>query len=320
MVHENKLETICVCGIGGVGGYFGGRLALAMNNGILQDKKIYFIARGKHLEEIKRNGLTLNMAEEKGLTCKPTLATNDLSELPDIDIFMICVKSYDLENILHEISKKVTKNTIIMPLLNGIDICERVRAIIKDGIVLPSTVYLGSFIEKPGMVTQRGGGVMVSGKDPLFLDFEPQDFIKIFTDAGITFKWSDDSYPPIWEKYIFVASLALISALADKTLGEVLDDQELTSTMRQIMEEIVSIGIKKGINLPENIIEKVLESMKTFPHELKTSYQRDVEKKGKNNEGDIFGAAIISQGKKYNVPTPITELVFSRIREKLNVI
>ena len=314
MRYNNKLKNICVCGIGGVGGYFGGKLALAMNKGLLKNKNIYFMARGKHLEEIKKNGLILNTAEKDGLICKPTMITDDLSELPDIDIYMISVKSYDLEEIIKQISKKVTKHTIIMPLLNGIDICERIRAILKDGIVLPSTVYLGSFIEKPGMVTQRGGGIMVSGLDPNFLDFEPQDFIKIFTDASITLKWSNDSYPPIWEKYIFVASLALVSADADKTLGQVLEDEELTSTMRKIMEEIVSIGIKKGIKLPKNIINKVLESMKTFPHELKTSYQRDVEKKGKKNEGDIFGGAIISQGKKYNVPTPITELVFTRIQ------
>jgi len=320
MIYNNKLENICVCGIGGVGGYFGGKLVLAMNSGILKNKKIYFIARGEHLDEIKKKGLILNTAEKSGLICNPTMVTDDLSQLPDIDIYIICVKSYDLEDVLKKISKRVTKNTIIMPLLNGINICERIRTILEDGIVLPSTVYLGSFIEKPGMVTQRGGGKMVSGLDPQFLDFNPEEFIKIFTDASIMFKWSDDSYPPIWEKYIFVASLALISAHADKTLGEVLDDKELTSTMRKIMEEIVSIGIKQGINLPDNIIDKVLESMKTFPQELKTSYQRDVEKKGKKNEGDIFGGAILSQGKKYNVPTPITESVFMKIQEKLNVI
>ncbi len=319
-LKNNNMENICVCGIGGVGGYFGGKLALAMNKGILKNKKIFFLARGKHLDEIKKNGLILNTPRKKNLICKPIIATDSLLDLPDIDIFIICVKSYDLEDIIRKISDKVKNNTIIMPLLNGIDIYERIRAILKNGNILPSTVYLGSYIEKPGMVTQSGGGLIIFGKDPKHADFKFEEFFKIFIDSGISFQCSQDPYPDIWEKYIFVASLALISADTNKTLGEILQDQDSMAKLRNIMEEIVSIGLKKGIKLPNDIVNSIVENMKNFPYELKTSYQRDIEKKGKRNEGDIFGEAIIAQGKKYNVSTPITKLIFSKIKKKLNEI
>ena len=117
--------NIGVIGIGGVGGYFGGKLTQLLKDD--KDLKIFFIARTQHLNEIKKNGLILD-TEEGITTCIPTLATDDISELPQLDFCLICVKSYDLKNILIQLKPKIADNTMILPLLNGVDIYERVKS------------------------------------------------------------------------------------------------------------------------------------------------------------------------------------------------
>ena len=114
------VKNIGIIGVGGVGGYFGGKLCQLLPS--KQGLQIYFIARGQHLAEIKRNGLYLSTAEEGDMMCNPTIATDSFNELPTLDLCLLCVKSYDLDNVLTNIKNKISDKTLILPLLNGIDI------------------------------------------------------------------------------------------------------------------------------------------------------------------------------------------------------
>jgi 2-dehydropantoate 2-reductase len=314
--HMN-LNKICVIGVGGVGGYFGGRMAYGIARDKASTRKIFFIARGEHLAHIQNNGLILNTSEKQGMICKPALATDDINEIPIPDLYLICVKSYDLNGVVSAISKRVERDTIIIPLLNGVDIYERIRKILTKGIVLPACVYVGTHIEKPGVVTQKGGdGLILCGKDPEFPAFDPQETIELFKQLKINFTWKDDSYPDIWGKYVFIAAFGLVTAYSGKTLGEVMVDQEAKALVRKIMEEIVAIANKKDIKFPENIIEASIDKANNFPYEIKTSYQRDVETPGRKNEGDLFGGAILRMGQELDVQTPTTQYIFSEIQKK----
>jgi len=315
MVEKNKIENICICGIGGVGGYFGGKIAHKINQLNDNVRKVYFIARGPHLEEIKKNGLLLHTSDGKKITCIPTLATNNINEVPVPDLCIICVKSYDLDEIVKMLKNKIVSETIIIPLMNGIDIYDRIRKNLKTGIVLPACVYVGSHIEKPGLVIQSGNpGFIYCGLDPQFPNFDPKNLIAFFNEMGILFNWRDDPYSAIWEKYVLVASFALVTAYTGQTLGGVINDKRSIEILRKVMKEIVLIAEKKKIKLPENVIEKIIELCKDYP-EVKTSYQRDIEK-GKNNEGDLFGGAIIRMGKELNIPTPMTKSLYNEIQKK----
>ena len=114
------------------------------------------MARGNHLDEIKKNGLTLKTSEGETLICKPTLASNNIDDFPTPQLCLICVKSYDLDQLIENMKEKLSDNTIIIPLMNGIDIYERIRKNLKKSIVLPSCVYVGSHIENQGLVIQSG--------------------------------------------------------------------------------------------------------------------------------------------------------------------
>lgn len=309
------MKHICVYGVGGVGGYFGGKIARMITN-INDDAKIYFIARGEHLREIKKNGLILNTDDESGIVCKPALATDKVTDIPKIDLCLLCVKSYDINNAIVSLSSVIDGNSLIIPLLNGVDVQERIRSITKKGIVLPACVYVGTHIEKPGMVTQKGGSCTIFfGPDPEKKDFDPQSIFKLFDKSNIKYKWSDNPFVAIWEKFMFISPFGLVTAAFNKTIGEVMHSDELLNYTRTIAEELSLIAAKKNIPLPQNIVELSISKGNNFPFETRTSFQRDVEQTGKNNEHDLFGGTVIRLGSQLGVPTPMTEQIYSKIKK-----
>ncbi|WP_242861406.1 ketopantoate reductase family protein [Cellulosilyticum ruminicola] len=150
--------NIAFIGIGGVGGYFGGKLSQVTDK---ETRKLYFIARGNHLKAIQEKGLLLKTNKEGDFKCAPYLATDHIDELPMLDLCFICVKGYDLANVLVQLKNKVNENTIIIPLLNGVDIYSRIRNVIQTGTVFPACVYVGTHIKEPGVVEQNGGACTI---------------------------------------------------------------------------------------------------------------------------------------------------------------
>jgi 2-dehydropantoate 2-reductase len=315
---DYDIENICIFGVGGVGGFLGGKIAHGLAEKQDTTKQVYFIARGKHLEEIKKHGLILNTPEERGILCTPTLATDRIEEIPSPDLCLMCVKSYDLDNAIIALKEKVASNTMIIPLLNGVDIYERIRKHLDRGIVLPACVYVGTHIDEPGVVTHVGGpGLVLCGNDPNVPDFNPKGLIDFLVGMGIKFTWNDDPYPAIWEKYTFIAPYALVTAYTGQTSDKVYADPELKELTRKIVEEVVAIGRRRGVNLARTIVTDALDKTLNFPPGNKTSFLRDIEAKNRRNEGDLFGATIIRLGKELGVPTPVAESIYSKIEESM---
>jgi 2-dehydropantoate 2-reductase len=266
------------------------------------------------LEEILHNGLRVK-TEGVEVTVRPTLATDSVKEVPDPDLVFVCVKSYDLDGVALALGPVVRPETILIPLLNGVDIVERMRRRLDRGIVLPACTYIGTHIETPGVVAHAGGeGRILMGRDPRHPSFYPSDLIHFFDVAAIPYRWFDDVRPAIWEKYTFIAAFGLVSAAFGATLGAIAAPGELRNMAAAIMGEIEAIARAKGVALPTGIVETSLEKGKNFPFETKTSYQRDVEQRDKPNEGDLFGGTVIGMGRELGIVTPVTEEVYGRIQ------
>ncbi|MBN2545842.1 MAG: 2-dehydropantoate 2-reductase [Spirochaetes bacterium] len=304
--------NIAVIGAGGVGGYFGGKLTQLLKD--QKDLNIFFIARGIHLDEIKKNGLILD-SDEGQMICVPTSADDNISQLPQLDLCLICVKSYDLENVLTQLKSKIKDKAMILPLLNGVDIYDRIRTIIKNGVVFPSCVYVGTHIEKPGKVTQRGGSCTIHfGKDPNNDYIDPEIF-ELLQKAKIKYNWLDDPYKEIWSKFIFIASFGMVTANYNKTLGEVMESEELSGYVEDIMNEIYQIALKKNISLPETIVNDSYMKGAKFPFETKTSFQRDYENRAKSDERDLFGGAIIRLGEQFGIKTEAAKSIYCSLEK-----
>lgn len=327
--------NVGVIGVGGVGGYFGGKLTQLLKKQEYEENlKIFFVARNQHLKEIKKHGLILDAVtdgdsendpvnNDREMTCYPTLATDKISDLPPLDLCLICVKGYDLQNVLVPLKPKISENTMILPLLNGVDIYERIRSVITTGIVYPSCVYVGTHIERPGKVTQRGGTCTIHfGDDPknniAQRSVDPKLF-ELLDQAKIKYNWSENAYTEIWSKYIFIAAFGTVTANFNKTVGEVMASKELSRYVKGIMGEIYRIAEAKKVSLPETIIEESYLKGLKFPFDTKTSFQRDYEQMEKSDERDLFGGAIIRMGEKLDIPTETTALIYQSIQSQKNL-
>ena len=308
------MVNIGIIGVGGVGGYFGGKLCRSLSAN--PDMNFYFMARGPHLEAIRQHGLRVSTSAEGEWVCRPTLATDHFTDLPPLDVCLLCVKSYDLPHTLARLKPVVVPTTLILPLLNGIDIYERIRAVISTGLVFPACVYVGTHIESYGKVAQKGGACKILlGKDPQTPNFKPQMLLDLLAQSQIKYEWFDDAYPQIWEKYVFIVAFGLVTAAFDKTLGQVMESKELSDKVIAVMSEIAKLARCQGVVLPETIVTDSHQKGGDFPYETKTSFQRDVEQPNKPDERDLFGATIIRLGLALGVKTPVTQ----ELSEKLNL-
>jgi len=306
---SKKIKSVCVCGIGGVGGYFGGRIAHEISKGN-RAIQVYFIGRGEHLKAVQQHGLNL-ITEKEAFLCFPNIATDNIRHIPAPDLYLLCVKGYDLGNAAASISKNISTDTIILPLLNGIDIYERIRTSLQKAIVSPASVYVSSNIEKPGTIRQKGlEGHIIFGKDPRYLGYNYDYLIEFFHQMGISNTWHDNPYPAIWEKYIFITAFSLMTAYSGKTIGGVLSDNKLKSMTINIMKEVVLIGKAKNVDFEQGIVEKTLQKVQGFPYETKTSFQRDYEKGNNRHEGDIFGGTLIRLAKEHDISIPTIKEVY----------
>ena len=223
-----------------------------------------------------------------------------------------------LTNVALELKPLVSDHTIILPLLNGADIYDRLRSIIPDGIILPGCIYVSAHISAAGTVSHTSKpGRIILGKDPNRPDFVPKALLDVFRKAKLECVWKENAASDIWEKYIFISSFSLISARYDRTIGEILADPALLEKTVGIMNEIFRIARARGVNLPEQVVDLTLKKASGFPYETRTSFQRDVALGKPQNELEILGGAIIETGKKTGVSTDFTNQVFSQLKKGL---
>jgi len=309
--------NICFFGIGGVGGYYGTLLTKYFSE--TSRGNTCFIARGKHKDAILEQGLLLKKEGGKEeILIKPKICADTVNDLPVFDIVVVSVKGYDLESAAKEVDKITDENSIILPLLNGADIYDRMRQHLKKGYILPACLYLGTHIESPGVIYQKGGSCQISiGKDPSYPEFYPEKLLNLFKNVGILIEFFEDVDIEIWTKYIFIASFALVTATYDKTIGEVVNDENLGILVKNIMREIELIAKALKIELPSDIVETSFSKASQFPFETKTSFQRDVEIKGRQSEWDLFGGTVLRYADRFNIPANNTKETLDKLLKDL---
>ena len=297
---------LLVFGAGGVGGYLAGKLGTMVGAPAFPITEIGVIARGAHLAAIRKDGLTYLDPFGSETSVRPQ-AAEDPAELPQPDLALLCVKGYDLEAAVDALLPRVGGSTAILPLLNGADIDERVRARLGGrGVVLPGCIYISAFIERPGRVRHAGGpGSIVLGTSPDDPGYYPEPLLAACRGVEIPIEWRDDPAPAIWEKFLFIAPFSLVTAVGRQPIGGVLEDAALRADARAIVAETAGIARRKGVNLDDGIVDSIMEKAAAFPAGTTTSFQRDIEAGSPRDERDIFGGTILRLGELYGVETPV---------------
>lgn len=309
-------KHIVIIGLGGVGGYFG--FKINQTNETSQEHTISFIARGETYKKVKEDGLTLLSPEHPNPLTRPNAVYENISDIKNPDLVLICVKEYDLERVCDQLKQVITKETILLPMMNGVDIYDRIRKIIPENVILPSCLYVASHIKEKGIVEHKGkAGKLIIGKDPAHFSASIDWVINIIKESKIDFDFKDNSLVDIWTKFIFVASFGLVTAKYNSSIGTVCTDSSQKAEAAEIMKEIQLIATQKEIHLGENIIDKTFEKASTFPPETPTSLQLDINSKKDNSELELFAGAIIRYGAELRIQVPSTQKLYDELKAKV---
>lgn len=306
---------VVVIGLGGVGGYFGFKLAKRYEAEKSVD--ITFVAREATYERVKEQGLRLLSPEHEDNTVRPDHLLSNVKELSHIDLVLLCVKEYDLEKICHQLQGKITPQSVILPLMNGVDIYERVHSVIDAGAVLPACVYVASHIKEKGVVEHKGNpGRIIFGDDPICTHNSPERIMSLFKSAGISCEYRPDPFPAIWSKFLFIASFGLVTARYNQPIGKVREDEQLGRRALAIMREILAIAKARGVVLPDDVIQQTMEKASIFPYHTPTSLQLDIHSGKKDNELELFAGAVLQLGRDFGIPTTETAKIYAEIHKK----
>ncbi len=297
-----KKTTVIIAGIGGVGGYFGGLLARHYTDN--DQVEINFLARGQHLKAIQSEGLKV-IEPGREWTAKPKLATDNPTEIGRADLIIIATKSYDLESVIRQLKPCITKNTVLLPLLNGVDSKDRIKAIYPENLVLDGCVYIVSRLKKTGVIENSGNIQQLHfGQDQA-----PNDELlmieKLLKAAGIDAKLSERSTAVIWEKFIFLSPIATATSFYDQCIGELISDPEKLNTIVSLIEEVKQLAQAKQVLLSDAITEKTIQTLKSLPFETTSSMHSDFKNKKSVTELQSLTEYVVEEGRKYGLEMPV---------------
>jgi 2-dehydropantoate 2-reductase len=302
---------IGIIGIGGVGGYFGGKLAREYENS--KQHEIIFIARGEHLKAIQENGLQL-LTKEGDYITRPKIATDNPVEAGVFDLVFFCTKSYSLESSAREVLSCINKNTVVIPLLNGVNSAERLRAVLPQAHVLGGSVYIISHIEKPGVIKQEGGACKLTfGTDDQKSAQKYSYILNILLQAKINTVLTDKISEALWTKYLLMCPLGSLTSATGKTYGAVWADPALRKQARDMMLEVVAVAKARHVNLTEHAVDKAMEMVAGFGYDSKTSMQLDREN-GRQTEIDALTAYLCKAGKESGILTPLHDEIYEQLK------
>jgi 2-dehydropantoate 2-reductase len=301
---------IAVIGTGGVGGYFGAKLALGGHD-------VTFVARGRHLEAIRRDGLRIDSASTP-MHVRDARATDDLATIGAVDVTMLCVKLWDVESTAPRLSPLVAGGGVVIPFQNGIEAPEVLTRTLGAGAVVGGVAYIAASIASPGVVRHVGtmARLAAGAFDGRRTD-AAQAFVESAGRAGIEIALASDIRRAIWEKFVFLSALSGATCLTRQPLGVIRADPEMRAMFEAVMRETWSVGRAQGIALADDFVATRLAFADTLPHEMKASMLHDLEA-GNRLEAPWLCGAVVRLGRELAVPTPVNQAILAALVPYVN--
>ena len=291
---------IAVLGSGGIGGYYGALLAKAGHD-------VSFIARGAHLEAMQQRGLTLRTPD--GDSTIPVTAVADTRTVGAVDLVLFCVKSYDTEPAAQALAPLMARDTAVVTFQNGVDNVEAIASVVGSGTVLVGVVYIALQLAGPGMVQRTGGeGKIVLGELGGTLTERVQRIASAFQQSGVPHQVSTDINRVLWEKFLFIAGVGGVTALARSGIGPLLASPEGRTLLTTSREEIAAVARAERVPLPADAADRAVEQAATLPPQWRSSLARDLED-GRRLEVEALSGAVVRRGLKLGLPTPIHQTI-----------
>ena len=294
---------IAVFGTGGVGGYFGGRLAQA-------GEDVVFIARGDHLQAMLTHGLRVDSVKGD-FVVKPVQATDDPAQVGIVDVVLVGVKAWQVPEAAEAIRPMVGTQTFVVPLQNGVEAPSQLAAALGQEHVLGGLCGLITFIVEPGHICHAGA-------DPFIrfgtLDNRPSERVELLRQAfdrasGLTVEVPSDIQVALWQKFIFVTALGGMGAVTRTPIGVFRSQPGTRQMLEQSISEIYNVGRARNMALPKDTIGKTMTFIDSLPADGTASMQRDL-MDGRPSELEAQNGAVVHMGQQAGVETPVNSFIY----------
>ena len=287
---------IAIFGSGGVGGYFGARLAAA-------GEDVTFLARGAHLKALQESGL--HIESPNGAIDLPRVQATDRPQaVGPVDVVLFTVKLYDVDASAATLHPLIGPDTVVITLQNGVEAMDMVAKHVGADHVAGGAAYIVVVVDKPGHLRHTTAHSLVFGER----DGQRSNRLVAFEDAcaraGFKGKASIDVQTDLWVKFIRLSTWSGMTTVTRSPMGIVRDDPALFKMMMDAIDEAIAVGRARGITFPPDIIDSTLGMIKGFPAAAKSSMLEDLER-GRSLELPWLSGAVARLGKEAGVPTPI---------------
>ena len=292
---------ITIVGTGGVGGYFGARLAQGGCD-------VGFVARGTHLAALREHGLRVE--SQLGEIHLPKIrVSDDPVALGPADYVFICVKLWDTEAVVRAAARIVGTDTAVISFQNGVQKDDVLRRILGDNHVVGGVGYIGSKIVRPGVISHTG-----TMQRLVFGEYDGTNSPRVISlhqacvRGGINAEISADIRRSIWEKFVFLVGLSATTSSMRSILGPIVHNPCTRGFLLDVMHEVVAVGRAHGVRLPEDFAEARLAFCDSLPATMDSSMHADLDN-GNRLELDWLSGAVVELGNAVNVPTPMNRAV-----------
>jgi len=292
---------ILIVGTGGVGGYFGGRLAQAGHD-------MTFIARGAHKEAMEKDGLKVQSINGDFSVTKVNV-TEKISEEEVPDLVIISVKAWQVKDIAQQLKSVIGQNTMVLPLQNGVLASDELKEYLPKKNVLSGLCRIISKIDGPGKINHLAvDPTIVFGECDNSKTDRVYALEKVFNDSGFKGRVANDIQSDLWKKFISICVSAWL-AVTRSTYGEVRAQPETRKVMRDLFDEVTELAHKKGINIESDFVDKTMAFIDTFPPESTSSLTRDVWE-GKPSELEYQNGSVVKLADEIGLDVPVNRFIY----------
>ena len=292
---------IAVIGSGGVGGYFGARLASG-------GADVVFLARGAHLAALQSQGIRLEGGLEP-LHVASVQATDDPSKMGVADLVLIAVKLWDTEAILERIRPVVGSDTAIISFQNGVLKDSYLRARFDAAQIMGGVGYVATTIDRPGVIRQTGPMQrLIFGEFDGRLSGRGEALLRACLAGGINAELSSHINREIWQKFVFLVGLSGTTTTMHVPIGPIRADAQTRKFLLDVMREVVAVGRAHGVDLPEDYAEQRLALADEVSPDMTSSMHHDLQR---DNPLEVrwLAGGVVELGAKVGVPTPLNRAI-----------
>ncbi|APR40453.1 ketopantoate reductase family protein [Paraburkholderia sp. SOS3] len=287
---------IVVFGTGGVGGYFGARLAQSGCD-------VTFVARGRHYAAIKAHGLRIE-SPLGNFTLEAPRIVEHIGAVQQADLVIVAVKLWDTDEAARSLAPLVSRGAAVVSFQNGVQKDETLGKHLPRESIIGGVCYIASVISSPGVITHSGTmQKLVFGEYDGSRSARVQAFHAACEKAGIAAEIADDIERLIWEKYVFLVGLSGTTATIRRPIGAIRTHARTRAFLFDVMHEVVAVGRAKAVRLPADFAENRLAFCDTLPEGMTSSMHHDLEN-GNRLELPWLSGGVASLGEALNVPTP----------------